>query len=83
MSGRLSRQVLRRTVANMVTTGHLVEHGGRYALTKAGRDILGERGPVGEMAAYVPPPRPPRRPGSEVCSTLPSMAAGRLWERRP
>lgn len=82
MTGRMSRAVLERTVRNLCTTGRLREENGRYALTQAGRDILGVRGPAFEMAPYVPPKAPPRRPGSEVCSTLPSMAAGRLWERR-
>ena len=50
---------------------------GRFHLTERGREILGERAPAYEMAPYVPPVKAPRRPGSDVASSLPSLYAGR------
>ena len=90
-AGKHTPNAIRRACGNTVATGNIHnllanmckrnvlrrDEWGRFHLTERGREILGERAPAYEMAPYVPPVKAPRRPGSDVASSLPSLYAGR------
>lgn len=82
LGARVGAPQLERTLAHLCKRGALQLRDGQYKLTYRGRELLGAGGCIGEMVPLKPHPRPPVRPGADVAARLPSMAAGRLWERR-
>jgi hypothetical protein len=82
IGARVGGPQVERSLANLCKRGALQLRDGVYRVTSRGRELLGPGGCIGEMAPLKPQPRPPMRPGADVAARLPSMSAGRLWERR-
>lgn len=82
LGARVGGPQLERTLAHLCKRGALQLRDGTYKLTYRGRDLLGAGGCITPMEPLKPQKRPPVRPGSDVAASLPSMAAGKLWERR-
>ena len=73
---------MRRTLESLLEAGLVGRsRGGVLSLTTAGRAKL-EPAPAVAMKPYVPPPAPLRRAGSADWEQVPSVAAGKEYDRK-
>ena len=82
MKGHSSGITLERLLANLRSVNLIVQTRKGWAVTSKGQALLATGY---EMPPIVPlklPVVPPRRPGSEVASKLPSCVANQVLERR-
>jgi len=79
--GRHAPKIIDATVAALVADGLVALKWSRWRLTSAGRAALPSLSALPPMQPYRSPPVV-RRPGSEIAARLPSLAGGRLIQRR-